>query len=278
VKFTDPKDGDRWSGKKTVKWTGTDPDSDLLTYTLYLSGDGGTTWKTLNTTTSAAKKAEPATPETPKTDAEKAADAAAKAKQDAKDAETAKAIETELGQYPKLSPEMRASILAVSKTALSTNPKDAAKEAAANGSLSKSTYSWDTDTEKDGTYRLKVVATDKASNPANPLSDEMLSGPVIVSNAKPEVTIFERNTTVAGAVATLQGDAHSGSMAILRVSYKVDDGEWMAAIPVDGIFDSPDETWKIVTDDLTPGEHKIEVKASDEVSNNGSATTKVTTG
>lgn len=278
VKFTDPKDGDRWSGKKTVKWTGTDPDSDLLTYTLFVSGDRGATWKTLNTTTSVPKKPEPTKPETPKTDAEKAAEAEAKAKQDAKNAETAKIIESDLANYPKLSPEMRDSVLATAKTVLATNPKDAAKEIPQTGALSKSSYSWDTETEKDGVYRLKVVVTDKASNPANPLSDEALSGPVIVANAKPEVTVFERNTAIAAGVATLQGEARSDAMAILRVSYRVDGGDWQAAIPVDGIFDSPDEKWKIVTDALESGERKIEVKASDEVGNHGTAETKVTVG
>lgn len=278
VKFTDPKDGDRWSGKKTVKWTGSDPDGDLLTYTLYVSGDNGATWKTLNTTTSVPKKSEPAKPEAPKTDAEKAADAEAKAKQDAKNAETTRLIETQLNTYPKLSPEMRDSILSTAKTVLATNPKDAGKETPQTALLSKSTFSWDTDTEKDGTYRLKVVVTDKASNPATPLSDEALSGPVIIANAKPDVSVFERNTAVAAGVATLQGEARSPSMAILRVSYKVDDGEWQAAIPVDGIFDSPNEKWKIVTDTLESGEHKIEVKASDEVGNHGTAETKVKVG
>jgi hypothetical protein len=277
VDFTDPKDGDRWSGKKTVKWTGSDPDTDLLTYTLFLSGDNGTTWKTLNTTTSVPKKTEPAKPATPKTDAEKAADAAAKAKLDAKNAETAKLIQTELGQYPKLSPEMQASILSTAKTALAANPAEAGTEKDANSSLSKTTFSWDTEAEKDGVYRLKVVVTDKASNPANPLSNEALSGPVIVANAKPAVSIFERNTKVAGAVVTLLGDARSESMAILRISYKVDDGPWMAAMAVDGVFDSPEEKWKIVTDALDAGEHTITVKASDEVSNSGTAETKVTT-
>lgn len=278
VKFSDPKDGDRWSGKKTVKWTGTDPDSDLLTYTLYVSSDNGGTWKTLNTTTSTPKAPETAAPETPKTDAEKAAEAEAKKKQDDKNAETAKIIQTELGNYPKLSPEMRDSILATAKTALATNPKEAAKEPVKNGALSKSSFSWDTSTETDGIYRLKVVVTDKASNPANPLSDEVLSGPVIIANATPEVSVFERNTAIAEGVATLQGEARAKSMAILRVSYKVDDGDWQAAIPVDGIFDSPDEKWKIVTDTLDAGEHKIEVKASDEVGNHGTAETKVTVG
>ncbi|HEY3269456.1 MAG TPA: hypothetical protein VGM37_21290 [Armatimonadota bacterium] len=264
VKLTDPKEGDRFAGKKTVKWTGTDPDSDLLNYTLYLSADNGATWNPLNTAAPEVKKEEPK-PDAKPVDAEKAK----------KDADTLKQVADELDRY-NLSPEMKTAVKGLASAALS-GAKDEAGASDKGDNLNKSSYVWDTNTAKDGLYRLKVVATDKPGNPDNALSDEDELGPVLICNAKPTVSVFDRNTVVAAdKTVTLQGESVSPLAAIVRVSYRVDKGQWLAASAQDGIFDSPRERWRIATDALPKGDHAIEVKATDEVDNSGTATAKVT--
>jgi hypothetical protein len=47
------------------------------------------------------------------------------------------------------------------------------------------------------------------------------------------------------------------------VQFRVDNGEWMAAAPVDGIYDSRDEAFRVVTLPLKTGEHKLEIQAID---------------
>jgi hypothetical protein len=277
VKFTDPKEADVWSGKKTVKWTGSDPDSDQLNYTLYASGDDGATWKTLNTAVETKDAA--ATP-APKdvTPAPPADDAAAKAKKEARNVETMKQVSAELDKYPDLSPDVKSAIQQTADSALKASAKDVIPDDKTGGdNLTKSTYAWDTTTTPDGVYRLKVVASDKASNPANPLSDEDLSAAVRIVNTKPKVTITEKDTKIGpDLTVALDGESSTAIADIIRVSYRVDKGTWMSAIATDGIFDSPNEGWRIVTDALTKGEHTIEVKATDEADNYASATTKVT--
>ena len=45
------------------------------------------------------------------------------------------------------------------------------------------------------------------------------------------------------------------------MQYRVDGGEWLAAAPKDGLFDSSQEGFALVTAPLTPGKHTIEVAA-----------------
>lgn len=273
VKITEPKEADVWSGKKTVKWTGSDPDSDQLTYTLYASSDNGTTWKALNTAESDTrspdvKTTEPVKPPT-------ATDAAAK---DARNAETMKRVNAELDKYTDMASDVKAAVQQTAEAGLKASSKDLISSDKASGDIqSKSSYTWDTSTTPDGEYVLKVVATDKPSNPVGFLSDEDKTMVVTVVNTKPAVTIAEKDNHIGTDLSvTVHGSAKTGVADIVRVSYRVDKGSWMAAIAQDGMFDQPTEDWRVVTDPLTKGDHTIEVKVTDEADNSTSATTKVT--
>lgn len=268
VKFTDPKDAVRWNGKQTVKWTGSDPDSDVLTYSLFVSSDSDASWKPLSLQPEPEKKPAPEPKEAP--------EAAAREKQEKKNAETQRRVEAELDKHNALSPEMRAEILESATTVLKGENGAAGKSNAADAA-SKTSFAWDTTKEKDGVYRLKLVASDKTSNPLDALTAETISGPIMVANAKPSVAVEDKATQVAAdKTVTLRGTAKSPSAAILRVSYRVDGGEWLAAAPVDGIFDSPDEQWLVLTDPLESGERTIEIRVNDEVDNAATASVKVT--
>ncbi|OAI41416.1 hypothetical protein AYO38_03805 [bacterium SCGC AG-212-C10] len=44
VNITAPADGSTWTGQRTITWTGTDGDSNALTYSVFYSADGGVSW------------------------------------------------------------------------------------------------------------------------------------------------------------------------------------------------------------------------------------------
>jgi len=55
VTITSPAAGETWAGSRTLRWQGTDPDGDVLTYTVFYSADGGTSWLPIETLTTATE-------------------------------------------------------------------------------------------------------------------------------------------------------------------------------------------------------------------------------
>jgi len=55
----------------------------------------------------------------------------------------------------------------------------------------------------------------------------------------------------------------------------VDGGDWAAAAPDSGMFDSPSEDFTITTPNLSLGSHKVEVQAIDAAGNAATATVDV---
>lgn len=46
------------------------------------------------------------------------------------------------------------------------------------------------------------------------------------------------------------------------LQFRIDDGEWLPLVAVDGRFDEPVETWKLTTSPLTAGTHSLEVQGA----------------
>ena len=128
---------------------------------------------------------------------------------------------------------------------------------------------WDTSKVADGRYWLKVVATDERSNPDDPRTGEERTRSFMVDNTPPdlivdrargdeepppaEVTVFERYTYVTSA------------------EFKVDEGEWLAAVAKDGMFDGRYERIALDEARLPTGSHRVEVRVRDAAGNVGSA-------
>jgi hypothetical protein len=133
--------------------------------------------------------------------------------------------------------------------------------------LKETSYEWDTRSVADGRYQVKVVASDAAANPvgqgktANRVSDT-----VLVDNTPP--TIGDIKTAINGTSATVTVRAVDRTGIIATVDYAVDSSQdWQAATPSDTMFDSPDSAATLTAAKLTPGEHEIAIRVTDNRGN-----------
>jgi hypothetical protein len=123
---------------------------------------------------------------------------------------------------------------------------------------------WDTTSVPDGTYLIKVAATDAPSNsPGTALLGERESGSFEVDNTAPRIIV---SPTTGATLIFVVEDNHS---AIHRVEYSVDGNRWRAIYPKDGIPDSRRESFELPTQEA-PG--TIIIRASDTMNNVATAT------
>ena len=252
VKLTAPTGGEVWASKQTIRWTGADPDKDTLNYDVFYSKNGGKDWTALvggMSSGGAAAEKKPADEITSK-------------------------IASELAKSKDVPEEIKKPITAGISATNTAGANPAPKPA---GSPSTSTsYNWDTAAVEDGTYVVKVVASDKTSNASDPLTDSVISEPITVCNKVPEVKLGKRTIQMkAATAATITGTATSKLVEISGVQYRVDGGDWAAAAPDSGMFDSPSEDFTITTPNLSLGSHKVEVQAIDAAGNAATATVDV---
>ena len=139
-------------------------------------------------------------------------------------------------------------------------------------------YTWDTRTVGDGTYELKVVASDSPSNPpAAALEASRVSEPVLVDNTAPVMKDLAAKTD--GGKVAVSGTATDSGSRLTALAYSVDSQEdWVALLPADGICDSNTEKFSFDLKDLKPGPHRIAVRMTDQFGNEGYGTVTVTVG
>ncbi len=128
-------------------------------------------------------------------------------------------------------------------------------------------FDWDGRTVEDGRYELRVTASDERSNnAATKLTDSRISDPVIIDNTGP--VIGENSITKTDSTITLKLLVHDELSIIGEVQYTVDsNAEWKGSIPDDLVYDTTDESFTIVVEDLKAGEHILTVKVKDDVDN-----------
>jgi sugar lactone lactonase YvrE len=266
-----PAGGEIWKGSQTLKWTAVDPDADTLTYEVAYSGDGGKTWKPVGEKVAdSTVKAPSEGPRPTRSDANDAldrfrkeldADTSLSPQERNEKYDRAKAlVEKYLQENPPTASEP-------GKTTSKTDDKSASSSKA-SGVTRQATISWDTKTVPDGIYILRIVASDKASNPGEPLSDTRTSEPFIISNTPPQVFLFEKGITVDAASKTVTVTGFtSGRVALKGAQYRVGDGDWTAIEPEDGIWDSAFEHFRFTIPTTNSGEQTLEVKVVDAAGN-----------
>jgi hypothetical protein len=291
VTLTSPKGGEKWARTKTIKWAGSDPDKDNLMYQVFYSGDSGQTWKPLESSAkpTAEKPSETSpTEESAPSEEPPAAPADQAVEVDLTNPDEVVAqMASELEQHPEIPQDVKDKMLAEAPQMIEKAKADAAPEKAkeepktepaekpaSNGTKSTS-LTWDTTKYPDGAYLVKVVTSDRKSNPTDAMTGEAISDPLVLSNKTPRVVAFKKTITIlADNCARIDGAAYHNLVGLAGVQYKVDSGEWAAAAATDGIFDSTFESFTLTTQALSKGSHTVEVKAVDQAGN--AASTKVT--
>ena len=134
--------------------------------------------------------------------------------------------------------------------------------------LSQNSIMWDTETMPEGWTRLKLVASDRADNPADQsLSAERECTPFAIDNSPP---VIELGTRVVGGEVVVEVAVSDRISAIQKAHYTIDyDDERHPIAPLDGIFDSASEKARFTVAGLEPGEHIIAVQILDALDNLG---------
>ncbi|MFO7946938.1 MAG: SpoIVB peptidase S55 domain-containing protein [Armatimonadota bacterium] len=131
-------------------------------------------------------------------------------------------------------------------------------------------FDWNTQEAGDGPYELCVEVTDRPSNPADPQSTDATLDYVIVDNSMPEVWAWDVSAQKKELV--IRGVAVDEVSHVAEVTFQVgEEDTWMGAVPLDGMYDSPNELFEIripLPEDAT----EITIRAKDAGGNEKSVT------
>jgi hypothetical protein len=292
VTVTSPAGGETWAGKQTVRWRGRDPDGDKLEYEVYWSSDRGKAWTKIEApkeeTEEAKKEVEAGgQPKTPQSGRENGAKEPSAPK-----AQPGQAPERRSGE-----PEGRRSPagLAASTLPLQDDPADLEAEImraleagpgdegaeegmeepgtegeeaptrpSAGGSRATS-LKWDTAKVADGVYWLRIVGSDARANPGDAQAGEAVSRPLTVDNTPPELIVEGGRKDDDAPPASVT--AFDRASYLTSAEFKVDTGDWLAAIAQDGMFDGQYENVLLDAARLPSGSHQVEVRARDAAGN-----------
>jgi hypothetical protein len=125
----------------------------------------------------------------------------------------------------------------------------------------------------DGFYLLKVTTSDQLSNPTDTKRAQAISEPFLVCNALPQIDVVAKPVITPDKAVVLTGLVLQKMVAVSAVQYRVDDGEWIAMVSDDGIFDALQERFTLLTAPLSSGKHTLEILAFNAVA--GKANLKV---
>ncbi|HSY50640.1 MAG TPA: hypothetical protein VLC46_17680 [Thermoanaerobaculia bacterium] len=104
--------------------------------------------------------------------------------------------------------------------------------------VDENSMNFDTSQLPDGNYELRLSATDSQDNPDTPLSDVKEGIDFTIDNTPPAITFTPEGDDVVIHVT----DKLS---TIGKVEYSADAQKWIRITPVDGISDSPSETYRL---------------------------------
>jgi hypothetical protein len=124
---------------------------------------------------------------------------------------------------------------------------------------------WDTTSVPDGTYYIKVAASDSPSNaPESALVGEFESVSFDIDNSPPVVEV--KSATRTAGKASVSFAVRDEQSAVLRVEYSLDASKWRVAYPVDGIPDSRREDFTVTLEDGGAA-RSIIIRATDAMNN-----------
>ena len=130
---------------------------------------------------------------------------------------------------------------------------------------------WDTTSVPDGTYLVKIAASDAPSNsPGAALTGELESVTFDIDNSPPRVEMQAPGKPGSRTISFVVRDDHS---AVQRVEYSLDASRWRVVYPRDGIPDSRREEFEVT---LEEGEvRSVIIRATDAMNNVATAVSDV---
>jgi hypothetical protein len=132
---------------------------------------------------------------------------------------------------------------------------------------------WDTTSVPDGTYYVKVTASDAPSNsPDTALVGEFESVSFDIDNTPPVVEV--QSSSRAGGKTSVKFSVRDEQSAVLRVEYSLDASKWRVAYPVDGIPDSRREDFVVTLEDGDAA-RSIIIRATDAMNNVATAVAEI---
>ncbi len=132
---------------------------------------------------------------------------------------------------------------------------------------------WDTTSVPDGTYFIKVAASDAPSNsPGASLVGELESVNFDIDNTPPRIEI--QPAARAGARMTISFVVSDNQSSVQRVEYSLDASRWRVVYPKDGIPDSRREEFDVSLDENESARSVI-IRATDTMNNIATAVAEI---
>ncbi len=126
---------------------------------------------------------------------------------------------------------------------------------------------WDTSSVPNGTYVLKVLASDGKSNPAeSALAGDLESSSFEIDNVSPTITIGAIRRD--GSRFVIAAEVRDDDSPVSRVEYSLDAQRWQPVFPRDGILDGRQESFEIRVDADASGRTLV-LRAIDALGNVG---------
>jgi hypothetical protein len=104
--------------------------------------------------------------------------------------------------------------------------------------VDETSMNFDTSQMPDGTYELRLLATDATDNPDAPQTDAKEGVEFLIDNTPPAVTARRDGSDVVIQIA-------DKASPVGKVEYSADAQKWIRITPVDGIADSAAETYRL---------------------------------
>jgi hypothetical protein len=124
---------------------------------------------------------------------------------------------------------------------------------------------WDTTTVPNGTYFVKVVASDSPANaPGTALTGELDGAPFEIDNTPPQIAFGSVRFDEGHTLVTF--DVKDDDAPVERAEYSQDGLKWRSVFPLDGIADSREERYQLTIDGEL-GARGLTVRASDSMDN-----------
>jgi hypothetical protein len=132
--------------------------------------------------------------------------------------------------------------------------------------LSDALLVWDTTSVPNGTYVIKVVASDASANsPGSALVAERESDTFDIDNSPPTISIA--SVANVGGKTAVRFTVKDNDSPVARVEYSLDAERWRPIYPMDGIADSRAEEYELVLDQELTAEKQVILRAFDAMNN-----------